>query len=98
MRDTTGQLLEHLQDKFDMTQPSVMYGALVYAEEQGADLRSILERDFGQPTKRPKRWLQKTRLGQDAETIAMELAKRQLTFEDIEPLLDGVRTVEHRNT
>jgi hypothetical protein len=90
MRDTTGQLLEHLQDKFDMTQPCVMYGALAYAHDQDVDLRAILERDFGQPTKRPKRWLQKTRLYQEAEKIARELVERQLTWEDIEPVLDGI--------
>jgi hypothetical protein len=91
MRDVTGQLLEHLQDKFDMTQPSVMYGALAHALDQGVDLRAILEGDFGQPTKRPKRWLQKTPVGQVAERFARALAERQLTFEDIEPLLDGVK-------
>jgi hypothetical protein len=90
MRDETGRLLERLQDKFDLTQPNVMYASLVYAEEQGADLRAILERDFGQPTKRPKRWMQKTRLGKEAEKIARELATRDLTWDDIGPLVDGL--------
>lgn len=85
LRDATGQLLDHLQDKFDLTQPNVMYGALVYAEEQGADLRAILERDFGQPTERPKRWFQRTRLYHEAEKIARELATRGLKWEDIHP-------------
>jgi hypothetical protein len=59
IRDATSRALERLQKKFDLPTTATMYAALKFAESQGAELRSILEQDFGQGPKRPKRWYQK---------------------------------------
>lgn len=59
LRDGTSQALARLQEKFDMPTTPTMYAALKFAEAQGADLRAIVEVDFGQAPKRPKTWYQK---------------------------------------
>jgi len=55
-RAGTQRLLKQLQDKFDMPLTPTVYAALKFAEAQGADLRAIVEAEFGATPKRPKYW------------------------------------------
>jgi hypothetical protein len=64
IRRGTGKLLKRLQAKFEMTLPPTIYAALKFAEAQGADLRAIVEEEFGAAPRWPKRWYQKEEMVQ----------------------------------
>ena len=56
IRSQVGQAVTRLKEKFDMPTTAVMYAALAFAEAQGADLRAIVEGEFGQAPKRALPW------------------------------------------
>jgi hypothetical protein len=50
------RLLRDLQERFDMPLTPTIYAALKFAEAQGADLRGMVEHEFGAAPKRPRYW------------------------------------------
>jgi len=59
IRRGASRILNELQERFDMPLTPTIYAALKFAYTQGADLRAIVEEEFGAAPKRPKSWYEK---------------------------------------
>jgi hypothetical protein len=62
------KMTDRLKEKFDMPSTAVMYAALANAEATGADLRGIVEADFGQAPKRAISWQAKLKRQENQPT------------------------------